>query len=53
MHRAAPAYDELCGKYFRKAKMPVVEIQCIPIASDDGLSGWRCRGILVERQIYA
>lgn len=37
MHRAAPAYDELCGLYFRKAK--IVKIQCIPIASDDG--AWR------------
>jgi hypothetical protein len=37
MHRAAPAYGELCGLYIRKAK--IVKIQCIPIASDDGL-GW-------------
>jgi hypothetical protein len=37
MHRAAPAFDELCGLYFRKAK--IVKIQCIPILSDDGLGG--------------
>jgi hypothetical protein len=37
MHRAAPAYDELRGLYFRKAK--IVKVQCIPIASDDGLGG--------------
>jgi hypothetical protein len=37
MHRAAPAYGKLCELYFRKAE--IVKIQCIPIASDDGLGG--------------
>jgi hypothetical protein len=37
MHRAPPAFDELCGLYSRKAN--IVRIQCIPIASDDGLGG--------------
>ena len=36
--RSVPRYEELCGLYFRKAKI-LVKIQCIPIASDDGLRG--------------